>query len=77
MSLANNDEIMGILESLVADNETLVHSNTELQSMLADAREELHALQEEAEEHRAATSLSHYGMPYITLDFSSLTYTCR
>ncbi|KAI0034375.1 hypothetical protein K488DRAFT_20762, partial [Vararia minispora EC-137] len=56
MSLADDDEIMGILDSLVADNEVLVRSNTELQSMLVDAREELLALQEEAEEHRASTN---------------------
>ena len=57
--MASNKEVTQILESLVSDNETLVQSNTELQRMLAEAREELHALQEEAEEHRA-----HSNQPY-------------
>jgi hypothetical protein len=61
VSLASNDEITEILESLVADNEALVQSNTELQSMLADTREELHTLQEEAEERRAGEGCSHLG----------------
>ena len=59
--MANDDEVTRILESLVEDNEGLLQSNAELQSMLADAREELHSLQEEAEEYRASANFSPYG----------------
>ncbi|KAI0320214.1 hypothetical protein OF83DRAFT_1169499 [Amylostereum chailletii] len=54
-----SDEVTKILENLVADNEALKQSNTELQDMLADSREELRALQEEAEEYRASSSFSY------------------
>ncbi|KZV75370.1 hypothetical protein PENSPDRAFT_624479 [Peniophora sp. CONT] len=59
-SMANDGEVTHILESLVEDNEGLLQSNAELQSMLADTREELHTLQEEAEEYRAAANFSPY-----------------
>lgn len=59
--MANDQEVTRILESLVEDNEGLLQSNAELQSMLADTREELHTLQEEAEEYRAAANFSPYG----------------
>ncbi|KAF9000224.1 hypothetical protein BDQ17DRAFT_1359844 [Cyathus striatus] len=50
---AENSEIMNVLESLVRDNESLKRDNAELQELLADSREDLHALQEEIEEQRA------------------------
>lgn len=42
------------MESLVADNESLMKSNSELQRMLAESRETVNSLQEEAEEYRAS-----------------------
>ncbi|THH13571.1 hypothetical protein EW146_g6666 [Bondarzewia mesenterica] len=51
--LQKDSEITKVLESLVADNEALQKSNTELQKLLADSRESIHTLQEEAEEQRA------------------------
>ncbi|KAI0065860.1 hypothetical protein BV25DRAFT_1797971 [Artomyces pyxidatus] len=56
-TLAQHDEVTKILESLVADREMLKQSNAELQVLLSESRENLHALQEEAEEHRASTGL--------------------
>jgi hypothetical protein len=46
----HHDEIMKLLESLVADKEALQKSNTELQELLSESREAIHMLQEEAEE---------------------------
>ncbi|TFK62721.1 hypothetical protein BDN72DRAFT_848377 [Pluteus cervinus] len=46
-------ELTRVLQSLVDDNETLKHDNAELQHFLSEAREELHALQEEVDEQRA------------------------
>ena len=43
-----------VLESLVSDNEILKRDNAELQRLLAESREDLHALQEELEEQKAA-----------------------
>ncbi|KAJ7281790.1 hypothetical protein C8J57DRAFT_82763 [Mycena rebaudengoi] len=40
----------GVLEILVDDNETLKRNNVELQQLLADAREDCRALQEEVED---------------------------
>jgi len=37
----------------VNDNETLKRDNAELQDLLTESREDLHALQEELEEQRA------------------------
>ncbi|KAI0040645.1 hypothetical protein FA95DRAFT_1527426 [Auriscalpium vulgare] len=56
VSLAQHDEVTKILESLVADREVLKKSNVELQNLLSESRENLHALQEEVEESRASTS---------------------
>lgn len=42
-----------VLETLVNDNETLKRDNAELQNLLAESREDFHALQEELEEQRA------------------------
>ena len=53
MSLTEDDEVTKILQSLVADNEALQKSNVELQTLLADSRESIQALQQEAEERRA------------------------
>ncbi|KAJ3501719.1 hypothetical protein NLJ89_g9213 [Agrocybe chaxingu] len=47
------EELTSVLESLVQDNETLQRDNAELQHLLSEAREDLHALQEEVEESRA------------------------
>ncbi|KAF7971720.1 hypothetical protein HWV62_20087 [Athelia sp. TMB] len=52
-TLAEENEVTKVLESLVADNENLKHDNAELQNLLSDAREDLRALQEEVGEHRA------------------------
>ena len=52
--MAEDGEVMKVLESLVADNENLKHDTAELQNLLADAREDVRALQEEVEEHRLA-----------------------
>lgn len=51
--MAEDAEVMKVLESLVADNENLKHDNAELQNLLTDTREDVRALQEEVEEHRA------------------------
>lgn len=51
--MAEENEVTKVLESLVADNENLKHDNAELQNLLADAREDVRALHEEVEEHRA------------------------
>ncbi|KAF8207848.1 hypothetical protein K438DRAFT_1713393, partial [Mycena galopus ATCC 62051] len=45
-------ELSGVLETLVDDNETLKRDNAELQTLLADAREDCRALQEEVEDQR-------------------------
>ncbi|KIY70393.1 hypothetical protein CYLTODRAFT_435731 [Cylindrobasidium torrendii FP15055 ss-10] len=47
-------ELTKVLESLMDDNETLKRDNAELQHFLSESREEIHALQEEVEEHRAS-----------------------
>ncbi|KAH9998330.1 hypothetical protein BJV77DRAFT_1064847 [Russula vinacea] len=49
-SIEHHDEIMKLLESLVADKEALRKSNMELQELLSQAREALQVLQEEAGE---------------------------
>lgn len=49
-SIEHHDEIMKLLESLVADKEALRKSNVELQDLLSESREALQALQEEAGE---------------------------
>jgi hypothetical protein len=51
--MTEDAEVMKVLESLVADNENLKHDNSELQNLLTETREDLRALQEEVEEHRA------------------------
>lgn len=75
-AMAEETEVTKVLESLVADNETLKRDNAELQNLLAEAREDVHALQEEVEENRA-TSLSGSrgnGTPYAYMlsEFCSL-----
>jgi predicted outer membrane protein len=52
-SVEHHDEIMKLLESLVADKEALQKSNTELQELLSESREAIHMLQEEAGERLA------------------------
>ena len=54
-SIEHHDEIMKLLESLVADKEALRKSNVELQDLLSEAREALQALQEEAGERLASS----------------------
>ncbi|KAL1727570.1 hypothetical protein EV714DRAFT_253750 [Schizophyllum commune] len=51
---AEHEEMTKVLESLVSDNEILKRDNAELQRLLAESREDLHALQEELEEQKAA-----------------------
>jgi hypothetical protein len=50
-----HDQVMKLLESLVADKEVLKKSNTELQELLSESREAIHSLQEEAEERMASS----------------------
>lgn len=50
--LREQPELTGVLETLVDDNETLKRDNAELQALLADAREDCRALQEEVEDQR-------------------------
>jgi predicted nuclease with TOPRIM domain len=54
-SIEHHDEIMKLLESLVADKEALRKSNVELQDLLSESREALQALQEEAGERLASS----------------------
>ncbi len=55
-------ELAKILESLVAENESLKRDNTEMQNLLAEARTEHRALTEEVCEYRAAAFSSHASM---------------
>ncbi|KAJ7248397.1 hypothetical protein C8J57DRAFT_1080252 [Mycena rebaudengoi] len=50
--LEEQPELTSVLETLVDDNETLKRDNAELQQLLADAREDCRALQEEVEDQR-------------------------
>ncbi|KAJ7620065.1 hypothetical protein FB45DRAFT_1006753 [Roridomyces roridus] len=50
--LSEQPELASVLETLVDDNETLKRDNAELQTLLADAREDCRALQEEVEDQR-------------------------
>ncbi|KAJ3811982.1 hypothetical protein F5876DRAFT_75281 [Lentinula aff. lateritia] len=52
-STSESAEVTNVLESLVNDNEGLKRDNAELQSLLAESRDDLHALQQEVEERRA------------------------
>lgn len=56
--MAGQDEVTKVMETLVADNESLMKSNAELQRMLAESRESVNSLQEEAEEYRASLRTS-------------------
>ncbi|KAJ7167824.1 hypothetical protein C8R46DRAFT_1350756 [Mycena filopes] len=68
-----NEELTTVLETLVSDNETLKRDNAELQTLLADSREDCRALQEEVEDgrvnpgvgsgHHAYGSISRAGTP--------------
>lgn len=53
--MEQHDEVMKLLESLVADKEALEKSNAELQVLLSESREALDALQEEAGERLASS----------------------
>ena len=53
--MEQHDELMKLLESLVADKEVLEKSNAELQELLSASREALDALKEEAEERLASS----------------------
>lgn len=57
-TLDDHDEVTKIMETLVADNESLMKSNAELQRMLGESRETVNSLQEEAEEYRASLRTS-------------------
>ncbi|KAJ6560173.1 hypothetical protein B0H19DRAFT_1376004 [Mycena capillaripes] len=50
--LQEQPDLTSLLEMLVDDNETLKRDNAELQTLLADAREDCRALQEEVEDQR-------------------------
>ncbi|EKM59989.1 uncharacterized protein PHACADRAFT_115381 [Phanerochaete carnosa HHB-10118-sp] len=55
-SSTEDSGVSKVLESLVADNESLKRDSTELQHLLDETQEELRTLQEEVEEHRASNS---------------------
>jgi hypothetical protein len=48
-------ETTRVLESLVADNETLKRDIAELQNLLLESRDDVRMLRDELEEHRALT----------------------
>ncbi|KAL0576958.1 hypothetical protein V5O48_005029 [Marasmius crinis-equi] len=50
---ADSTELTRIMESLVDDNEALKKDNTELQTLLAQSRDDMYGLQQELEEQRA------------------------
>jgi hypothetical protein len=56
--MAEEAELTKVLESLVDDNERFKRDNAELQILLAQSREDVHALQEQVEEQRV-NPLSH------------------
>ncbi|KAJ7181584.1 hypothetical protein C8R43DRAFT_273424 [Mycena crocata] len=64
-------ELTGVLETLVDDNETLKRDNAELQTLLADAREDCRALQEEVEDQRVnpPPPRSGAGTPHLRTHF--------
>ncbi|KAJ3907996.1 hypothetical protein F5879DRAFT_1054821 [Lentinula edodes] len=66
-STSESAEVTNVLESLVNDNEGLKRDNAELQTLLAESRDDLHALQQEVEERRANMPMksprSHTGTP--------------
>ncbi|KAJ4479042.1 hypothetical protein J3R30DRAFT_3702071 [Lentinula aciculospora] len=66
-STSESAEFTKVLESLVNDNEGLKRDNAELQTLLAESRDDLHALQQEVEEQRANMLMksprSHAGTP--------------
>lgn len=66
-SMDQHDEVMKLLESLVADKEALEKSNTELQELLSASREALDALREEAGEHLAPSPGSGWIPPSLSL----------
>jgi len=68
--MVDQTELTKVLESLVDDNEVLKRDNAELQSLLAESREDLHALQEEVEEQRANTPSHAGGKLFLVLLFS-------
>jgi predicted nuclease with TOPRIM domain len=51
----DGSEVTKVLETLVADNEDLKRSSTELQSLLQESRDDVRALQQELEELRVIT----------------------
>ncbi|KAJ3964231.1 hypothetical protein EV361DRAFT_942574 [Lentinula raphanica] len=69
-STSESAELTTVLESLVNDNEGLKRDNAELQTLLAESRDDLHALQQEVEEQRANIPIksprSHTGTPLHT-----------
>ncbi|KAJ7034158.1 hypothetical protein C8F04DRAFT_1395617 [Mycena alexandri] len=56
-----SEELTTVLETLVSDNETLKRDNAELQTLLADAREDCRALQEEVEDGRVNPGVGNGG----------------
>ncbi len=46
-------ELLKVVGSLIDDNDSLKRDNAELQSLLAEAREDMQHLQEELDEQRA------------------------
>ncbi|KAJ3570040.1 hypothetical protein NP233_g4661 [Leucocoprinus birnbaumii] len=60
-TMDGHEQITGMLESLVQDNETLKHDNAELQQLLSNTREDFATLQEEYEEYKANPPISRSG----------------
>jgi chromosome segregation ATPase len=53
-SSSEHTELTNVLKQLVDDNERLKRDNAELQTLLAESRDDLHALQQEVEEQHAS-----------------------
>lgn len=70
-------ELLKVVGSLIDDNDSLKRDNAELQSLLAEAREDIQHMQEELEEQRAnPTSLGGGASISVCLSASRLTAPC-
>ncbi|KAF7335245.1 hypothetical protein MSAN_02335000 [Mycena sanguinolenta] len=77
--MEEQSELSAVLQTLVDDNETLKRDNAELQTLLADSREDCRALQEEVEDQRVnppprsgAGTPSHLRQHFHTASVSSV-----
>lgn len=69
-------ELLKVVGSLIDDNHSLKRDNAELQSLLAEAREDMQHMQEELEEQRANPSLGGGASIPGCMSASSLTMPC-